>query len=82
MWKKAVDWAKLTWSESWTKFLAWSAGLPSAVLLALSYINDIITDPTFKGYLDVISVPKWATVSMTVFSMLVWLAHGRKNDTI
>lgn len=75
-----VDWAEQIWNNSWTKLLAWLAGVPSSLLLVLSYVNDIITDPTFKGYLDVIAVPRSVTIGMTVFSMLVWLAHGRKND--
>lgn len=75
-----VDWVKLTWNESWTKFLAWLAGVPSSLLLLISSINSIITDPTFKSYLDVIDVPKEVTLTLTIFSMLVWLAHGRKND--
>lgn len=80
MWTKVVDWAKLTWNESWTRALAWFAGVPSSVLFALSYVNEIITDPTFKEYLGVVDVPKPVTLALASFSILVWLAHGRKND--
>lgn len=71
---------KLIWDKSWTRLLGWLTAVPSALLTAASEINSYISDPFFKGYLDVIQVPKTVTIAFATLGLLIWLAHGREND--
>jgi len=59
--------------------LGWLTAVPSALLAAASEVNAYISDPFFKGYLDVIHVPQQVTIAFATLGVLIWLAHGREN---
>lgn len=71
---------KALWYKSWTKLLGWLTAVPSATLAAASELNTFVSNPTFKSYLDEIDVPKAVTLSFATLGLLIWLAHGRKDD--
>jgi hypothetical protein len=70
---------KAIWYKSWTKLLGWSQAISGAGLFTISQINNWISDPTFKSYLDMIDVPKSVTLAIVAIGLLTWLAHGRDD---
>jgi hypothetical protein len=70
---------KAIWYRSWTKLLGYAQALSGAGLLALSEVNSYIQDPTFKSYLDMLSVPKSVTIGLALIGIITWLAHGRSD---
>lgn len=72
---------KVVWYKSWTKFLGYTQTITGAVLYSLSELHIYISDPTFKGYLGDLDVPKEITIGLAVLGIVTWLAHGREEST-
>lgn len=70
---------KAVWYNSWTKLLGWFQTISGAGLLAVSTVNDYVSDPIFKGYLSQLDIPKSVTITLVVIGIVTWLAHGREN---
>jgi hypothetical protein len=53
-----------------------------ALLLSISEINGYVNNPTMKGYLDELDLPKTITIGLIVMGMLVYIAcpHGQDED--
>jgi hypothetical protein len=71
---------KSIWKKSFTKLWGYAQMGGSAVLLSLGEINKVISDSTFKSYLDQLHVPTTVLTIIAVFGLITWLAHGREDD--
>lgn len=68
------------WNKSWTKFLAWSQGVVAAGSALFMGLGSYITDPTIKAYLDGLSLPTWANLSLATMAVITYIAHGHEAD--
>lgn len=71
---------KRIWQNSQTKSLAWTQGLSAAFLATVGEVNSFVTNPTFKDYLDKISMPPWFMFVLLGLAVITYVAHGHKDN--
>jgi len=54
--------------------------IPGAVLLSATELNSYFSDPTIKGYLDKLDLPKTISITLIIFGLVTYVAHGHKDD--
>ena len=54
--------------------------IPGALLLSASELNSYFSDPTIKGYLDKLDLPKTISITLIIFGLVTYVAHGHKDD--
>jgi hypothetical protein len=54
--------------------------VPGAFLLSASELNSYFTDPTIKSYLDKLDLPKTISISLVIFGLITYIAHGHQED--
>lgn len=81
LWTTVKDTVSAVWTKSWTKFLAWAQGLTATASALFMAAGTYITDPTVKAYLDMLSLPSWANISLATMAVLTYIAHGRSANS-
>ncbi len=77
--QKPIDWAKATWTKSWTTTWAKAQVGAAAITGSLSALYPWVSDPTLKGYLDALHTPTWTPAVLGGLGLVTWVAHGRET---
>lgn len=70
---------KAVWQKSFTVLWGYTQMGGAALLGGLSELNSVVSDPTFRSYLDMFDVPKWMLIAIAILGLITWLAHGRQD---
>lgn len=70
---------KSFWKNSQTKAWAFAQLAGGSLLGTIKAINTWVSDPTVKGFLDQVDLPKTAILAIAAFGLLTYLFHGHDN---
>lgn len=71
---------KSFWNKSQTKLLATGQALSGGILFTTSQLDGWFNNPTVKGYLSELSLPKSITIGLVVLGIVTYIAHGHGED--
>jgi len=77
----ALRWAwRQDLTKGWAKIQAYGSAGVVAGLGGLKAVNDVISDDTFKSYLQALDVPKSVLIAIAIIGLISWITIGRNND--
>lgn len=71
---------KSFWNRSQTKAWGYLQLGGSGLLFSMGQINKVVSDPTFKSYLDQLDVPKSVIIGLALFGLVTYVVHGHGDD--
>ncbi len=48
--------------------------------MSVDQINKVVSNDTFKSYLDQLDVPKSVMIALAIFGLITYVAHGHGDD--
>lgn len=72
-------WVDNVWEPTWTKFLTWVYGIPSALAAGGLYISQLAGDNHVQQLLDKVHVPDWVPAVLAIFAFVHYIAAGHDD---
>ena len=70
---------KAVWVQDWTRLAVKLQAVNMAFLGLVDTVNTYVSDPTFKSYLDILSVPKEVYIFLAIIGMISFISLKSKN---